>query len=319
MGIEPAVKDPPTDIVRRTSTRPELAPPLASPALRTGVVARALTAYGRVKAWHGVAIVAGCLLGIYKVDDLTSAELSVSVFYLLPILLASWRFGARGGMTMAFLCGTLSFAVDKKYHHVFSHPAFLYWDAAVHFTFFAAFSYVLAELRTTYVHIANLARMDTLTGLANRRRFYELAEHELFRSRRSGQPLTLILIDVDNFKQLNDTQGHGEGDRALEMVAARLKKLRKTDVACRVGGDEFVVLMPDTPPDAAQAVVDELHAHMTREAEQARWPVTFSVGVVTYPRPPDSVEAMVHRADEAMYTVKRGTKNGVAYAVVKPE
>jgi diguanylate cyclase (GGDEF)-like protein len=234
---------------------------------------------------------------------------------LLPAALATWLFGSGGGLCVAVLATLASWFADMHGQRGFNHPVYTYWDAAMHFAIFAVVAVILGELRLSYRRIADLARLDGLTGLANRRRFYELAEHELNRARRSGLPVTSVHIDIDNFKEVNDTLGHAAGDRLLTNLAESLRRLRKTDVAARLGGDEFVVLMPDTGQEAAELVVAKLQRDMQDTVKRGGWAVTFSIGVATFFTPPDSVEQMVHEADEAMYTVKRTKKNDVRYVV----
>ncbi len=302
--------------LRRSTTRPELAAPAPPPPPGVRPATSLLTRFAALAWWQAAFFMTGLAFAIFTGDASTGAELSLSILYLLPIALASWRFGRVGGVSMALFCVGLTYAVDKRFHHGFTHPGFLYWDVLVHILFFLAFTMTLAELRGTYLRLADIARLDGLTGLANRRRFYELAEHEFNRARRSSQPMTLVLIDVDNFKKVNDTMGHQEGDHVLETVAAILKRMRKTDIACRVGGDEFLVLMPDTSEPAARTVVEKLLVDL-RAAVAGRWPVSFSMGVVTCTQgAPPAVESLVHAADEAMYRIKHGTKDGAHFSVL---
>ena len=145
--------------------------------------------------------------------------------------------------------------------------------------------------------------------------FYEESERALHRARRSGAPLSLLYVDVDDFKQINDSVGHQAGDDLLRVVAQQLSSTRATDMAARLGGDEFVVLMPDTGADAAGEVVGRLQ-HRIETALAGHWNVTFSMGLVTFVVPPASVEEIIRRADDLMYSVKRDTKNAIRCLVV---
>lgn len=159
-----------------------------------------------------------------------------------------------------------------------------------------------------------LARCDALTGLANRRAFYERAEQERKRSARYQRPLSLAYVDLDNFKHVNDTHGHETGDQVLTTVAAVLgKNLRSEDLAARLGGDEFAVLLPESGDAAAAFVIHKLHRLLTAAMQEKQFPVTFSVGLVTYDPVPQSTEHMVQKADELMYEVKRQGKNAIRH------
>lgn len=254
------------------------------------------------------------LLGVFLLDDVTHAELSVSIFYLLPLTLATWTHGYWGGALMGGMCTALAVGLSRKHPQAYSHDVFRYWDGVVHVLFFAVVVVLLAELRRAYRRYAEQARQDPLTGLANRRRFDELTETEMVRSSRTGLPFTVVYMDADDFKRLNDLKGHGEGDRLLQAVAGRLSRLRRTDVAARLGGDEFAVLMPDTTLGAAHTVVKKLKADLDAEMAAHGWAVTFSVGAVAFDVVPKELREVLHVADALMYQVKRSTKNAVALA-----
>jgi diguanylate cyclase (GGDEF)-like protein/PAS domain S-box-containing protein len=162
-----------------------------------------------------------------------------------------------------------------------------------------------------------LARIDSLTGLANRRAFYEGAELERKRSLRRSRPLSIAYLDLDNFKQINDRNGHEVGDELLACVGGIMRaKLRAEDLVARLGGDEFAILLPESDYTAASIAVAKLHRILTAEMQKHCWPVGVSIGMVTFESIPESIEDMVHAADELMYTVKRDGKNRIALSVI---
>jgi len=173
-----------------------------------------------------------------------------------------------------------------------------------------------SRLRIALDREHDMARQDTLTGLPNRRAFYELGEIEKERSRRYKRPFTALFIDLDNFKTVNDTKGHDEGDRLLKNVAAILhSRLRTTDICGRLGGDEFAVLLPETGEKAAATFAAELRASLIGAMEKHSWPVTFSIGVATFHTTPESLDELVEKADALMYLVKQGGKNAIRQEV----
>jgi len=163
--------------------------------------------------------------------------------------------------------------------------------------------------------LRQLATTDSLTGAVNRRHFMELAAKEINRSRRYQRPLSVMLIDLDNFKRINDTAGHSAGDQVLMRLARILRReLRKSDVFGRLGGDEFAVLAPELDEDAAARMADRLRAAMEFQLPDSGLAVTISVGVAGYDVGEDSVEPALQRADQALYKSKHGGRNRVALA-----
>ena len=162
-----------------------------------------------------------------------------------------------------------------------------------------------------------LSITDGLTGLYNSRHFYIRAHEEVERSNRYGSPLSLILLDVDNFKKFNDTYGHLEGDRVLAGLAEVIRaEIRGSDSAYRYGGEEFIVLCPETVPDEAEVVAERLRqAFAEREFTPApgeRVHITISIGGGCY-QPKEELIPFVKRIDAAMYTAKKNGKNRVVF------
>jgi diguanylate cyclase (GGDEF)-like protein len=163
--------------------------------------------------------------------------------------------------------------------------------------------------------LAELATIDELTQLKNRRRFNEDLEHHVTLSIRGATPLSLILMDVDRFKQYNDTFGHPAGDEVLRGMSATLRTfVREHDLVARFGGEEFVVLLPSTDAETALAVAERLRAAIASRP----WPlgtVTASFGVATADAShPASPASLVEQADQALYRAKRAGRDRVVHA-----
>lgn len=251
-------------------------------------------------------------LGI--VDYLTGYELSFSLFYLAPISAAGWFVGRRLGLTISAASAVTWLIADVAAGNTYTRSLFLLWNTLIRFGFFVIVTLLLARLRVAYQREQELARTDRTTGAANSRHFHELAQFELDHARRLGYPLTIAYIDLDNFKAVNDRFGHAQGDEVLRAVGSCVQKhLRVTDVVARLGGDEFALLLPGADRDGAQAVISKIQGMLATEMRTRHWPVTFSIGIVTFTAPPPSVDAMIHSADELMYTVKTDHKNGARY------
>jgi len=170
----------------------------------------------------------------------------------------------------------------------------------------------IAELECALSEARQAAFTDTLTGALNRRGFEEAYQRELARSRRNGSQLAIALLDLDNFKHLNDTLGHQTGDEALVHLVKSLRAaLRPSDILCRFGGEEFVLLLPETALDEAVAAISRFQRQFAASAlPGCELAVTFSAGVVAK-RISESVEDTILRADAATYAAKRAGKNCV--------
>ncbi len=171
-------------------------------------------------------------------------------------------------------------------------------------------------LRRENQRLAALAYRDPLTNLRNRRFFSERLGEEVCRVARRSSVMSLICVDVNDFKQVNDSMGHAAGDRALIAVGRFLESLtRAEDLCCRVGGDEFVVLLPDTDEVACRAVVDRLKVHLAALEGVGLGRRGLAIGASTW-QPGDDEIRMLSRADEEMYADKRAAR-GVEFTPVE--
>ena len=175
----------------------------------------------------------------------------------------------------------------------------------------------VAELETEMRRLSDEVSTDQLTQIANRRGLLQAFEAERARLDRTGTELSVGLLDIDNFKRLNDNLGHGAGDEALKALASVVgKTLRPTDLVARYGGEEFVVLLPDTPVDEGLQILTRLQRSLTGGLfmhENKQVFVTFSAGVTTY-RVGERLEDALERADQALYEAKRTGKNRTCQA-----
>jgi diguanylate cyclase (GGDEF)-like protein len=243
-------------------------------------------------------------------------RLSCLLFYLAPVALAAWWGGFPAGVLLSLAAAVLRCLVRDAPGP--EAPSVLWlWDGAVHFAVFALVSSVVSRLRLALVREHELARTDPLTGAANGRTFYERAEEEARRALRTNRPLTLAYLDVDNFKAVNDRLGHPAGDELLRELAATLRQqTRDYDLVARLGGDEFALLLAGTDAAGGEAVLGRLREALLRRTTARGWPVTFSIGAVTFLRPPGEVDALVRHADDLMYRVKRGGKDRLLHETV---
>ncbi|MCB9134312.1 MAG: GGDEF domain-containing protein [Anaerolineales bacterium] len=248
------------------------------------------------------------------VDLVTGFEFSLSFLYLIPVIMIALRLGLKAGLGGAVLEAGVWLSVVLMGKEPFSSNYLPYWNAMSRGIIFTVVALLVAELRRLLDFERSLARIDPLTGVLNRRAFYQLVFQELTRIQRYQHPATLLYMDVDDFKQINDQFGHHVGDQLLECVAKTISKnIRAIDAVARLGGDEFAILMPETGETGAKTIAPRLYWHLRAEMVRADWPVTFSMGVMTYNQAPQDVEAAIHQVDQLMYEVKRSSKDGIAY------
>jgi len=253
----------------------------------------------------------GCLflLMVGVVDFLTASSYSSSSLYLLPILFGAWYGGRVSGLLLCGLAIMMMLNIDSftlsKTGLIWIH----FWDEVVRLLIFVFVAMIFSSLRKHLANEEKLARIDSLTKVPNRLAFYEEANIEIIRARRYKHPLSIAYLDIDNFKEVNDEFGHHEGDRLLIMTAAIIKEnLRATDTVARLGGDEFAILLPDTVSSSADIVIEKIHASLRHIAEGHGWHVDFSIGTATFIDPPNTIDEMIGRADNLMYTIKKGGK-----------
>jgi diguanylate cyclase (GGDEF)-like protein len=248
-------------------------------------------------------------------DYWTGTGLNFSIFYLLPISFAAWFLGLGLGVLSAVVSAALVVVLNAELGsaHLFTTVA----NALFNLVLFIFLVFIIGEVRALYERERDFSRHDFLTTLPNARAFYEILTLEKNRARRFGRPLTLAYIDLDNFKLMNDRYGHPKGDLLLAAIARTMQNsIRETDIIARLGGDEFVLLLPETTEEAARVVLAKLQATLMGLMGEQRWPVTFSIGAVTFLTAPDSAEEMIQKADQLMYSVKQSGKNRIEQRVL---
>jgi diguanylate cyclase (GGDEF)-like protein len=262
--------------------------------------------------WTAAGILSIALIGLF--DYLTGNEVAFSLFYLVPIALATLALGRRAGLVMSFASAVTLLAAEIAAGHNYSHPFVYVLNTLIRTLFYGVVAYLIGELQKSRKEEQLAARTDFITGAINARYFNELLQMEISRIRRYPHPITLVYMDVDNFKLVNDLFGHKIGDEVLRCIVSELKsQLRSTDTIARLGGDEFVLLLPSTRQGEARLVVSKVYANLLETMKQRNWPVTFSMGAVTCEFSPYSAEQLINIADEVMYEVKNSTKNDIRF------
>ena len=180
---------------------------------------------------------------------------------------------------------------------------------------------LISDLEASKEELKILASIDPLSGLYNRRYFSKISEHILDLSKREKTSLSVIMIDIDKFKNINDSYGHKVGDDIIVMLSRKLEEYtRKSDIICRFGGEEFVILLPETAIDGALNISKKIRLNVEQlllnMEEQKELKITVSIGVSQVMHDKDlNIEASICRADEALYSAKNSGRNKVCSKV----
>jgi len=258
------------------------------------------------------------VLLLWVIDYLTGPDFSFVVFYLFPVFLVTWFAGKEAGAAISLMSGIAWFTADALTMSEPSHPSIHYLNFITKLGFFLVVNFTVTSLRVSLQREREMARTDYLTQVANSRFFAEIASSEIKRAGRYQHPFTVAYLDIDDFKSVNDRWGHSTGDELLALVAYTIRNnIRATDSIARLGGDEFALLMPETGYDAASVVIQKVHQSLQAAMGRKQWPVTFSIGVVTFRTPPDSVDGMIRVADAFMYSVKHSGKNRIKHQEIE--
>jgi len=244
------------------------------------------------------------LAAVIFLEKASPAGFDTSVFYLVPVSFFASFLGRRAGLAISLLCASVALLLHRTM--LPSGSSLVYWNVLAWFAVYVFFVYIISELRSLYARERSWSHTDPLTGIPNRRSFFERLEIESHRSRRYDRPISLAYIDVDRFKEVNDMFGHDTGDKLLGIVADVMKQaVRKVDLVARLGGDEFAILFPETDRAAAATALNNVRSSVDAAMTRRKWPVRFSVGLVTFQTSPDSVQEIINAADQAMYEAKR--------------
>jgi diguanylate cyclase (GGDEF)-like protein len=260
----------------------------------------------------------GCVLVLLVgiLTYLAGPELSSSIFFLVPIALVTWFTKRSIGLIVSILSALAWLIANLALGATYSDSTIVYWNGVARLSSFFVLTFILSTLKNILKQEKELSRIDFLTGIPNRRYFIELFNMEINRARRYKFPFTMVLLDLDNFKTVNDCFGHSTGDILLRLVARTIREnIRITDTVARLGGDEFAILLPETGHDAAEAILQKVQKINLEIMRRHGWPVTLSIGVVTFTSPPSTVDETLRISDQLMYSAKNNGKNSIQYEV----
>ncbi|WP_420473743.1 GGDEF domain-containing protein [Noviherbaspirillum sp. ST9] len=250
---------------------------------------------------------------IGALDLAAGFRISLFVLNIIPVMFVTWFASPRWGVFFAVLMSVVSLTTDiwlAPSAQIFAH--YRYLDIGSDFAATLLLVYMQHRLRKAYDQAMHSSRTDALTGCLNKSGFVEELVVEIERSKRYGHPMSLIYVDCDNFKTVNDTLGHQAGDAVLADIGRVLRKrIRSVDSAGRLGGDEFAVLLRESSAEAALSLAQQIKLALDRGMHAHQRPVSFSIGAAAFDKPPHNADAALKAADAVMYEVKKHGKDDV--------
>src|SRR3990167_4638 len=248
----------------------------------------------------------GFILNFY-----TYPYVDLYIFLVLPCILAAWYFGLYFAFILIFICAFSWFYTGIKLEVGVPMWAILA-NVILRSVIFGAFVLLANYIYKLTILITATSQTDGLTGLPNRRLLYHRGKHEMMYARRHKTPLSLVFIDVDNFKKVNDVYGHVTGDKVLREIARALSNtMRATDFVSRLGGDEFVILFPNTDGCGAKIITEKMIRVINKIVGRYNHLFSVSAGIVTLKDKPLTFKLALQMADQVMYEVKKAGKNAI--------
>jgi diguanylate cyclase (GGDEF)-like protein len=254
------------------------------------------------------------VLAIGVLDSFTSYDVSVSLLYLVPIMLMAWY---EGGIFVAVMSifSVINWAIaDMVSGHIYSHIAIPLWNAIMMLGMFLIIGYTITMLKKLLVKEREHSHDDDLTNVANIRFFYERASIEIKRLSINKRPLSLMYLAIDNLRFINESLGYVTGDFLLHEVAQTMKAaLQSTSLISRFGGAEFAILIPGTQTENVTTVISDVQKRLLEMVNKHNWPVTFSIGVVTDVDAAYNIDELINMSKDLMKASKITGKNTVEY------
>lgn len=259
----------------------------------------------------------GCILVEGGIDHFSGPLVNLNFAYVLPIGMLSWFTGLNSGVV-----GIVLVLLINLFNRLAWMPAYpisaVIWNTISDLLYLSLTAFLLTTLKRQIDQLRELAAEDYLTKLPNRRSFYHEVRREVSRCQRSGSYFSIAYIDVDNFKNVNDTFGHSAGDELLVNFTKILQQnTRTSDVIARLGGDEFAILFPGINAQQSQSAVQKILDRLNKAEDQDKI-CKCSIGVITFASPLDDPDEMITIADQMMYVAKSSGKNTACYAEFSP-
>ncbi|HWP23630.1 MAG TPA: diguanylate cyclase [Candidatus Binatia bacterium] len=267
------------------------------------------------KRWIALASVA-LVIAIGIADFATGLELHVTLFYFLPIGMASWFVNRRAGILTAALCTLTWLMANYLGGRRYSSEWIGLWNFIMHLGISLVVAYILSQLRQAFDQVSELAGRDFLTGLPNGRAFYDLAGREMERAF-GLEPITLAYIDIEGFKWINHRYGYATGDQMLCTIAHTIREnVPRPDLVGRIGGTAFAVLLPNATAEEARFVLEKILTRLKEERKRYAQPVTFFISAMACSKAPRRIAELMHEAELHMMRMKDGKRDALEIEIV---
>jgi diguanylate cyclase (GGDEF)-like protein len=241
-------------------------------------------------------------------------DITFTLLYLVPIVIVVWYSSFFAGLFLSIF-SIVEWGIVKTHQQGIRYDNVIFLlNLSAKFMIFLFIIILLRKLKTAYEKEKKISRIDMLTGALNRKGIFEIIEAEIQSSKNNNFPITLAYIDIDNFKMINDRLGHHVGDKLLKLITDIVTfHIRGSDYFARIGGDEFIILFPNTGKDASHTLIDKIRHLFSEAAEKEGWRVSLSIGIGVFKGKAIDREKMLMKTDSLMYKVKKGQKNGVLF------
>lgn len=273
--------------------------------LSSSRILRLLALLKRTPAWLAVIIVIADFAATGALDYVSGPQMSVSVLYYLDVALCTIMLGQVAGLVASLVVALAWTAIAVAEGTIYSSWYLLGWGVGIRALNSALVSFLVDRLHRVFLALQELTLHDPLTGAPNRRFLEDFLVRALAEARRSDLPLTIAYFDIDDFKRINDSQGHQSGDDLLRDLVSLLQgRVRPGDLVARLGGDEFALVLPRTPFGTARDVFARVFSDL---------PASLSIGAVSYAKVPGDVPSVLADGDALMYIVKKEGKGALRH------
>ncbi len=257
------------------------------------------------------------VLVIGGLDTIVSHDISIIILYMLPIILIAWYEGGLPAVLLSFVSAVTWAVSDLTSGYMDSQISVIIWNGFTALGIFLIVAFSIAAVKRLLIKAREYHHTDDLTGVSNIRFFYDQARIEISKSALHKRPFTLVYIDIDNLRHINDTLGHMVGDYLLHETARIMKSvLRSTDIISRFGGAKFAILMPETKNQDTEVAIRTVQERLSRMLKRKGWGVTFSIGVITCNDPACTIDRLIKMAEDLAKAARAEGQNMTKYKIV---
>lgn len=250
-------------------------------------------------------------VGIGIANWITGRYITLFLLYIFPVMFATWKVNLKAGFTLSVIASVMDYIQDINLKPEAQYTLLL-TSTLMHFIFLCLIAYGGWKITLLIRDLDTMATKDSLTDILNHRGFIRFGKLEFKRISRASQPVSILYLDIDNFKRVNDFLGHQEGDKLLRDIADIIgSQIRETDTFGRLGGDEFAIILPNTDKKNARALGEKIHSIVAKIQFKKPMTISVSIGITTFFPPLPTLYRSIDAADRLMLKVKQAGKNAI--------